>query len=158
MYRTANTHRFKPVLIKHLFPAIQRLIITIVLIVREEEREDQKSFVLYFGRFILYLWRHNFRDVTNLGKFGTCQTNFKITKGRTVFRKSCSTSRFCGGRCLFFSKNHAQKTPIKNKKKCRFATKPQKLLKSRVSERASFASHKARASQVNHLNKACKAS
>ena len=82
---------------------------------------------LYFGKFSLDLWCHNFRDVTTLGKFGAWQTNFKITIGRTVFRKSCSTSRFCGGRCLFFSKNHAQKPPIKNKKKCRFTKKSSKV-------------------------------
>ena len=96
---------------------------------------------LYFGKFSLNLGRHNFRDVTSLVKFRTCQTNFKIRAGTGVFKKSCSTSRFCADGCPFLSKKHAQKTTNKNKKNCRFATKAQKLPKSKVGERATFASH-----------------
>ena len=90
-----------------------------------------------------------------MAKLGGGQTNFKITLGTCVFKKSCSTlsrtSSFFGGFChkvsqKSCSKNYEEKIkrnlvlrdfqkimlkkiPIKNKKKCRFATKAQKLLK-----------------------------
>ena len=55
--------------------------------------------------------------------------------------------KILNGKSLFFSKNHAQKTPIKNKKKCHFAKKSLKI--SRNQEQASE-----RASQVNQASQA----
>ena len=53
--------------------------------------------------------------------------------------------KILNGKSLFFSKNHAQKTPIKNKKKCRFAKKSSKVTKNQ--EQANE-----RASQVNQAS------
>ena len=53
--------------------------------------------------------------------------------------------KILNGKSLFFSKNHAQKTPIKNKKKCRFAKKSLKVAQNQ--EQASE-----RASQVNQAS------
>ena len=47
--------------------------------------------------------------------------------------------KILNGKSLFFSKKHAQKTPIKNKKKCRFAKKNFKVAQNQeqANERAS---------------------
>ena len=39
--------------------------------------------------------------IKNQMKLGRSQTDFKITIGRTVFRKSCSTSKFAGVGAIF---------------------------------------------------------
>ena len=58
---------------------------------------------------------------------------------------------------LFFSKNHAQKTQIKNKKKCRFAIKNLKFAQNHeLSERASFASQPSKPSNSRKPRKAIK--
>ena len=47
------------------------------------------------------LWCQKCYEFKNLMKLECWQTNFKITIGRTVFRKSCSTSSFAGLGALF---------------------------------------------------------
>ena len=62
---------------------------------------------MYKFRVYIYLIRVPFcacqksYGFKNLMKLGGGQTNFKITIGRTVFRKSCSTSVFAGLGVLF---------------------------------------------------------
>ena len=68
---------------------------------------------LYFNEFLFFLWRHKSYGFKNLVKLEGWETNFKITKGRTIFKKSCSNSSFTGMGALFFkktcSKNYVQK-------------------------------------------------
>ena len=55
---------------------------------------------------------------------------------------------------LFFSKNHAQKTPIKNKKKCRFEKNKLKVAQNQkqASERTSHVNQASQAIQESQAN------
>ena len=73
-------------------------------------------------------------------KLGGEQTNFKIRLGTRVLKKSCSKGRFYGAVFLLeISKNHVQKTSIKNKNKCHFAKRSFKVAQNQelANERAS---------------------
>ena len=55
---------------------------------------------IYLSR-VPKLWRHKSYGFKNLVKLECWQTNFKITLGTCVFKKSCSTSNLAGVGALF---------------------------------------------------------
>ena len=62
--------------------------------------------------------------------------------------------KILNGKSLFFSKNHAQKAQIKNKKKCHFAKKNLKVAENQeqASERASQVNQASQAIQESQAN------
>ena len=96
---------------------------------------------LYFGKFSLNLGRHNFRDVTSLVKFRTCQTNFKIRASTGVLKNHAQLQGFARMGALFCQKNMLKKLRTKIKRIVALQQKLKKLPKSKVGERATFASH-----------------
>ena len=102
-----------------------------------------------------WLWRQKVYGFKNVVKLGGWQTNFKITLGTRIFKKSCSTSRSSTGNRCFFQKSMLKKLQIKIKRNVVLQQKLQSCSKSSV--RASFASQqtsqKIQASQAKLLSR-----
>ena len=97
--------------------------------------------------------RQNCYGFKNLVKLEGLQTNFKITLGTRVFKKSCWTSRSLTGNRCFFQKNMLKKLQIKIKRKVVIKPKVKRASKLKRESKANQASHAKLSSQAKQESK-----